>query len=136
MAKRKYYTSWNEMIIGIESDMADVFGLVCERLCEEVNDLLSYYIYVQKPEKDSYQRTYEMDGLLTYKRIGNLNAEFYYNDKLIETIDNPYHNVLDEGGTIEEMVDVASWGREEDIRDFIVREFPKLYRKAINGNLD
>ena len=62
----KYYTSWDEMIIGIQSDFAKVFDSVCNKLCEEVNELLSYYIYAQKPETDSYQRTYEMDGLLTY----------------------------------------------------------------------
>jgi hypothetical protein len=129
MAKKKYFTSWDEMIIGIREDSARIFDEVCEELCEEANDLLSYYIYEQKAEMPSYQRTYEMDGLISYKKIGALNAEFYYNEKLIETIDDPYHNVLEEGGTIEQMVDVASWGREEDIRAFIAKRFPQMYRE-------
>jgi hypothetical protein len=129
MAKKKYFTSWDEMIIGIREDSARIFDEVCEELCEEANDLLSYYIYEQKAEVPSYQRTYEMDGLISYKKIGALNAEFYYNEKLIETIDDPYHNVLEEGGTIEQMVDVASWGREEDIRAFIAKRFPQMYRE-------
>jgi hypothetical protein len=129
MAKKKYFTSWDEMIIGIREDSSHIFDEVCEELCEEANDLLSYYIYEQKAEVPSYQRTYEMDGLISYKKIGALNAEFYYNEKLIETIDNPYHNVLEEGGTIEQMVDVASWGREEDIRAFIAKRFPQMYRE-------
>ena len=52
----KYYTSWDEMIIGIQSDLAGVFDSVCDKLCKEVNDLLSYYIYQQKPETDSYYK--------------------------------------------------------------------------------
>lgn len=131
----KYYTSWNEMIIGIQSDLVGAFDLVCNKLCEEVNDLLSYYIYQQKPETDSYHRTYEMDGLVTYKKMGSLNAEFYYNDKLITTIDNPYHNMLEQGGTMQDMVNVASWGREEDIRAYIAKRFPQLYRLAMKGKL-
>lgn len=131
----KYYTSWDEMIIGIQSDLAGVFDSVCDKLCEEVNDLLSYYIYQQKPETDSYYRTYEMDGLVTYKKTGSLNAEFYYDDKLITTIDNPYHNMLEQGGTMQDMVDVASWGREEDIRAYIAKRFPQLYRLAMKGKL-
>ena len=129
MAKKQYYTSWDEMIIGIQNDCADIFDEVCEDLCAEANDLLTYYIYAQKAEVPSYQRTYEMDGLITYKKIGALNAEFYYNEKLITTIDNPYHNVLEEGGSIEEMVDMASWGRDEDIRAFIAKRFPQMYRE-------
>jgi hypothetical protein len=27
------------------------------------------------------------------------------------------------------MVDVASWGREEDIRAFIAKRFPQMYRE-------
>ena len=87
---------------------------------EELEDLIVGYIY-SKPETDTYMRTYEMSekGLVTYKKLGKLNAEFYFDGKHIVTIDNPYHNVLDEGGTLEEMVDIASYGRIEDMRAYL-----------------
>ena len=129
MAKKKYYTSWDEMIIGLSKGCEEIFDLVCETLVEEINDLLDVYIY-GKPETDSYDRTYEMsDGLTRYKKIGSFNAEFYFDSKPIVTIDNPYHNLLEEGGTMDEMVDLASFGRLEDIKAYIVKRFPQLYRK-------
>lgn len=137
MAKRKYFTSYDEMIVGIRADLADKFDLVCDTLCEELNDLLAYYVYeIKKPEKNGYDRTYEMDNhIVKYKKKGLLNAEFYFDDKLITEIDNPHHHILEEGGTMEELVDLATWGRLEDMRDYIVKRFPQLYRKAMKGNL-
>lgn len=126
---RKYYTSFDEMIIGIRKDLEVVFDVVCKELCEELNDLLFYYIYEQKAENvDVYKRTFQMTGIVDYKKIGSLNAEFYYDERLITTIDNPFHNMLEQGGTMEQMVDVASWGRDEDIRAYIVKRFPQLCR--------
>ena len=101
---------------------------------EELEDLIVGYIY-SKPETDTYMRTYEMaeKGLVTYKKLGKLNAEFYFDGKHIVTIDNPYHNVLDEGGTLEEMVDIASYGRVEDMRTYLVKRFPQLYRQYVKN---
>jgi hypothetical protein len=124
------------MIVGIRADLVDKFDLVCDKLCEELNDLLTHYVYeIKKPEE--YYRTYEMDDnhIVKYKKIGLLNAKFYFDDKLITEIDNPYHHILEEGGTMEELVDLATWGRLEDMKDFIVKRFPQLYRKAMKGNL-
>lgn len=134
MAKKKYYTSFDELVIGLTNDCAQIFDLVCEQLKEELEDLIVGYIY-SKPETDTYMRTYEMaeKGLFTYKKLGKLNAEFYFDGKHIVTIDNPYHNVLDEGGTLEEMVDIASYGRVEDMRAYLVKRFPQLYRQYIKN---
>ena len=134
MAKKKYYTSFDELVIGLTNDCAQIFDLVCEQLREELEDLIVGYIY-SKPETDTYMRTYEMaeKGLVTYKKLGKLNAEFYFDGKHIVTIDNPYHNVLDEGGTLEEMVDIASYGRIEDMRVYLVKRFPQLYRQYIKN---
>lgn len=128
MAKKKYYTSWDEMVIGIRKDCAEYFDEVCEELVEELNDLVDAYIY-GKPETENYDRTYEMsDNIVSYKKIGEYNAEFYFNQEPITTIDNPYHNALAEGYTMDEMFDFASFGRLEDMRDYIVKRFPQLYR--------
>lgn len=136
MAKKKYYTSWDEMIIGLNNDCADVFYDVCDVLCSELNDMIIAYTY-GKAEGDWYDRTFEMQdgGIVKYKKIGALNAEFYFDDEPIVTIDNPHHNILQEGGTMEQLVDYATFGRVEDMRDYIVKRFPQLYRKALKGNL-
>ena len=109
MAKRKYFTSYDEMIVGIRADLADKFDLVCDTLCEELNDLLAHYVYEIKTP-DVYDRTYEManEHIVKYKKKGKLNAEFYFDDKLITEIDNPHHHILEEDGTMEELVDLAT----------------------------
>lgn len=134
MAKKKYYTSFDELVIGLTNDCAQIFDLVCEQLREELEDLIVGYIY-SKPETDTYMRTYEMaeKGLVTYKKLGKLNAEFYFDGKHIVTIDNPYHNVLDEGETLEKMVDIASYGRIEDMKTYLVKRFPQLYRQYVKN---
>lgn len=135
MASKKYFTSWDEMIIGLTSDIRGVFDDVCEVLCQELNDMITAYTYNKEPKE--YDRTFEMsDGdLVRYKKIGSLNAEFYLNDEPITTIDNPHHHILEEGGTMEELVDFATLGRMEDMKDYIVKRFPQLYRKALKGKL-
>ena len=137
MANKKYFTSWDEMIIGLTNDAKNVFDDVCEALCVELNDILVAYTY-GKPETESYIRTYEMaDGnIVSYKKIGALNAEFYFDQEPIVTIDNPHHNILEEGGTMEQLVDYATFGRVEDMRNYIVKRFPQLYRKALKGKLN
>lgn len=131
MAK-KYYTSFDELIIGLTDKCEKVFDSVCEQLRKELEDLIVGYIY-NKSESDTYMRTYEMaeKGLVTYRKLGKLNAEFYFDGKYITTIDNPYHNVLDEGGTLEEMVDIASYGRIEDMKMYLVKRFPQLCRQYL-----
>ena len=132
MAKKKYYTSWDEMIIGLNEDCANAFDTVCDQLVEEIQDMIDYWVYQVKPEK-TYQRTYELsDNIVRCKKNG-LNAEFYLDDEPVVTVYNPYHHVLEEGGTMEDMVDVASNGRMEDIRAFVAKRFPQLYRKAMKG---
>ena len=137
MAKKKYFTSWDEMIIGIREDCEGVFDEVCEALCVELNDMITAYTYQDEPE--FYDRQFEMDGstgeLVKYKKIGNLNAEFYFDDEPIATVDNPHHHIIEQGGTMEELVDLATWGRVEDIKAYIVKRFPQLYRKALKGDL-
>ena len=98
--------------------------------------MLAHYVYEIKTP-DVYDRTYEManEHIVKYKKKGKLNAEFYFDDKLITEIDNPHHHILEEDGTMEELVDLATWGRLEDMRDFIVKRFPQLYRKAMKGDL-
>lgn len=134
MAK-KYFTSWDEMIIGLTKDAQGVFDDVCEVLCQELNDMITAYTYQDEPVY--YDRTFEMsDGnLVSYKKKGKLNAEFYFNDKPITEIDNPHHHVLEQGGTMEELVDLATNGRVEDMKNYIVKRFPQLYRKALKGKL-
>lgn len=136
MAKKKYYTSFDEMIIGIRQDCANAFDDVCDVLCQELNDILVGYVY-GKEETESYDRTFEMSegNIVQYKKIGATNAEFYFDNKPIVTIDNPHHNVLQEGGTMEDLVDYATFGRVEDMKAYIVKRFPQLYRKAMKGNL-
>lgn len=135
MAKKQYYTSFDELMVGLNSDLADKFDLVCDKLVDEIQDMIDYWVYQAKPEQ-TYMRTYELsDNIVRCKKNG-LNAEFYLDDKPIVTIDNPYHHVLEEGGTMEEMVDVASFGRMEDIKAFVAKRFPQLYREAINGKLN
>jgi len=135
MAKKQYYTSWDEMIIGIQNDCANAFDDVCDNLCQELNDMLVAYAYNGTP--DYYQRTFEMsDGnIVHYKKTGATNAEFYFKDDMITTIDNPHHHILEEGGTMEQLVDLATYGRVEDMKDYIVKRFPQLYRQAIGGKL-
>ena len=135
MAKKQYYTSWEEMIIGIQKDYANAFDRVCEQLCEELNELIIGYTY-GKEEKE-YDRTFEMaDGdIVHYRKLGTTNAEFYFKDDMITTIDNPHHHILEEGGDMEDLVDYATFGRVEDMRNYIVKRFPQLYRQAMKGNL-
>lgn len=129
MASKKYFTSWDEMIIGINKGCIEVFDLVCDALVEELNEVLIYWVYENKHEGEFYQRTFEMsDGLVKCKKSG-MNAEFYFDEKPIVTIENPYHNILEEGGTMDELVDLATFGRLEDIRAYIVKRFPQLYRQ-------
>lgn len=137
MANKKYYTSWDEMIIGINKSCSDAFDDVCEALCVELNDLLTSYVYGKNYMPTWYDRTYEMaDGnIVNYKKIGATNAEFYFDQEPIVTIDNPHHNVLDEGGTMEDLVDYATFGRVEDMKNYIVKRFPQLYRLAMRGKL-
>ena len=73
MAKKKYYTSFDELVIGLTNNCVQIFDLVCEQLKEELEDLIVGYIY-SKPETDTYMRTYEMaeKGLVTYKKLGKL----------------------------------------------------------------
>ena len=134
MAK-KYFTSWDEMIIGLTKDAQGVFDDVCDVLCQELNDMITAYTYQDTPVY--YDRTFEMsDGnLVSYKKLGALNAEFYFNDEPITEIDNPHHHILEQGGTMEELVDFATNGRVEDMKDYIVKRFPQLYRKAMKGKL-
>ena len=136
MAKKQYYTNFNEMIIGIQQDCANAFDDVCEVLCQELDDMIIAYTY-GKAEGDYYDRTFEMEngGIVHYKKIGVNNAEFYFDDEPITTIDNPHHNILQEGGTMEDLVDYATFGRVEDMRDYIVKRFPQLYRQAMKGKL-
>ena len=136
MANKKYFTSWDEMIIGINNDCANAFDNVCDVLCQELNDMLTAYVY-GKEETPTYERTFEMsDGnIVNYKKIGALNAEFYFDQEPIVTIDNPHHNILDEGGTMEQLVDYATFGRVEDMKAYIVKRFPQLYRQAMKGKL-
>lgn len=134
MAKKKYFTSWDEMIVGIRDDLTEYFDEVCEELCQELNEMVDVYIYINKPESENYDRTYEMsDGIVSWKKLGATNAEFYFNQKPIVTIDNPYHHALEEGATMDEMFDLASWGRLEDMRAYIVKRFPQLYRAKLYG---
>ena len=77
----------------------------------------------------------ESGNIVTYRKLGATNAEFYFNQEPIVTIDNPHHNILQEGGTMEQLVDYATFGRVEDMRDYIVKRFPQLYRLAVNGKL-
>lgn len=136
MAKKQYFTSWDEMIIGVQNDLANAFDDVCDVLCVELNDMLISYTY-GKEESEWYDRTYEMaDGnIVTYRKLGATNAEFYFNQEPIVTIDNPHHNILQEGGTMEQLVDYATFGRVEDMKDYIVKRFPQLYRQAMKGKL-
>ena len=39
MAKKQYFTSWDEMIIGVQNDLANAFDDVCDVLCVELNDI-------------------------------------------------------------------------------------------------
>ena len=45
MAKKKYYTSFDEMMIGIRQNCENAFDDVCDVLCQELNDMLVGYVY-------------------------------------------------------------------------------------------
>ena len=138
MAKKQYYTSWDELVVGIQKDCANAFDDVCGVLRQELNDMLVSYTYDGNPEY--YQRTYEMtdNEIVKCKKQGKTNAEFYFDESVIDSnyINNPEHHALEQGMTMEEMVDLATFGRVEDMKTYAAKRFPQLYRKAMKGNLD
>ena len=132
MAKKKYYRNFNELMVGIYEGCQEAFNDTCEQLREDVEDLVSdVYIY-GKPEQ-TYDRTFEMESGIVDVEIDGLNAEIVFNDDPIETIDNPHHHALEQGETMEGLVDLATGGRLQDIKNYVYNKFPKIFRDKMKN---
>lgn len=133
MGKKKYFRSYDELVFGVYEDCKQAFHETAEQLRDDVKSLIDVYIY-SKPEMPSYERTFEMEeDDMVQLNINGLNASINFSELPIETVDNPHHHILEEGGTMDDLVNLATGERLEDIKDYVYKNLPKIYRSKMNN---
>lgn len=148
MAKygRGYYTDAKSLLIGMQEGLTEAFEMTCEELVDDIKSFTDVYIYSQ-PEKENYSpRTGEFRDSIDYTSYSVSNglqeAIFHIDTSKIQTIDNPFHHVLEMGGTGDDLFNIVSdqhGGMRDDIEFWLRDEFPKKYRancKALGIELE
>lgn len=127
---RGYYSSWDDMLVGIQKGCQDALEPTAEELLQGVNDLISQ-IYRSKPRE--YTRTMEIQNSVTYQ-IGELSITFLFRGESFFTIDTIHHHYLEQGYSVEDMVE--SVGEQhaldnllDDIKSYIQQNFSAIYKR-------
>lgn len=137
-----YFTDWESMIMAIREGCEEAFKEACEELCQEANERIRGGIYgnLHSGSYDDF-RTYELADVEYLKcNFSGTYCWFTFNDKefMSLTIDNPVHHGLsdDKGngysadGFMWKIIDTNHDNVMNDVRDYIQKEFPKIYRKC------
>lgn len=130
-----YFTDMESLVIGIDEGLKKAFIMTCEQLVEGIKDWCDVDIY-SKEESDRYTpRTGEFRESWDYDIItvskGLQEAQFVVRESAFKTVDNPFHNVIEQGGLGDDMRQVV-FAQNKDLKDDIelwIRDnFEKKYR--------
>lgn len=130
-----YSTNMDDLRITIQEGLAEAFRLTCEQLLDDIRNWTDADIYSQ-PESDRYTpRTEEFREAWDYDLYtvtdGFQQAEFIVRTDKITTRDNPFHTVIENGGTGEDLknfifeqnnnlkLDIEYWIRDNFKRRYI-----------------
>jgi hypothetical protein len=131
-----YFSDMSTLTIGIEEGLAEAFRLTCEQLLDDIRSWTDADIY-SKPESDRYTpRTGEFREAWDYDIYtvtdGFQQADFVVRTDKIETRDNPFHTVIEDGGTgddLKEILFAQTDNLKEDIEFWIRDNFQRIYRE-------
>lgn len=143
---RGYYTNWESMELAIEIGITQAFKEACEQICEQANDMIRGGIYgnLHSGQYDDF-RTYEMADIEYLKaNVSGTYCNFEFNNKefMTLTIDNPeHHGLSDDKGNgysansfMWELINPNHGKFMDDVRDYIQKEFAKVYRECCRRN--
>lgn len=130
-----YYTDADSLLVSIKQGLSKAFELTCEELVDEIKQWTDVDIYSQ-PESENYSpRTEEFREAWDYELYtvtdGLQQAQFVVRTDKITTHDNPFHTIIEKGGTGEDLRNIVfaqTDSLEEDIEFWIKDEFAKKYR--------
>ena len=141
-----YFTDWEEMVVALKKGLTVAFQEACQELCDEANKRIRGGIYgnLHGGTYDEF-RTYELADVEYLKpNFSGTYCWFTFNDKefMSLTIDNPEHHALSDDSGNGYDVDGFMWNIinpnheqfMDDVRDYIQKEFPKIYRKYCKKN--
>ena len=142
-----YYGDWESMIVGIKKGLQQAFNEACDELCERGNEIIRGAIYSNNMG-ETYEpfRTYEM-GAISYltAHISGTECYFAFDNKDILSLSpsNPPHHAFtnDKGNgydpesfMIQIIDDHDNKQFVDEVRDYIQKEFPKVYRECCRKN--
>jgi hypothetical protein len=143
---RGYFTNWESMEVAIQVGLQEAFKEACEQICEQANEMIRGGIYgnLHSGTYDDF-RMYELADVEYLKpNISGTYCYFTFNDKefMSLTIDNPEHHALsnDKGNGYSAdgfMWNILNPNHEQfmdDVRDYIQKEFAKVYRDCCRRN--
>lgn len=140
---RGYYNDWESMMQGIKVGLQSAFEEACSIICEGADELIRGAIYSNNMG-ETYEpfRTYEMGaiGYLT-PHISGTECYFAFDNQEILSLskDNPPHHALsdDKGNGYDPesfMIQIIDDHDDKEfvneVRDYIQKEFPKIYREC------
>lgn len=142
-----YYNDWDTMVVGIKVGLQRAFEEACNEVCEKADEIIRGAIYSNNMGEtyDDF-RTYEM-GAIGYLKA-NVSGTYCYftfgNEEILTlTQDNPEHHALTDDphngyDTDSFMVDIIDDHDNkqflEEVKYFIQKEFPNIYRERCRAN--
>lgn len=135
---RGYYNDWESMMQGIKIGLQDAFEEACQIICERADELIRGAIYSNNMG-ETYEpfRTYEM-GAISYLTPHISGTECYFafdnQDIMSLTVDNPPHHGLENYDSESFMIQIINDHDDKEfvneVRDYIQKEFPNIYREC------
>ena len=137
-----YYNDWESMMQGIKVGLQSAFNEACDIICEGADELVRGAIYSNNMG-ETYEpfRTYEM-GAINYVTAHISGTECYFafdNQEILSlNVENPPHHGLEDYDPESFMIQVINYHDDkqfvEEVRDYIQKEFPKVYRECCRKN--